>query len=56
MKKIYKTPLTEVVKIRSEKILDGSDEIPVGDSVPSGQSDSGNILRKDEESYNEDLW
>ncbi len=56
MKKQYITPLTEVVKIKAEKMLSGSDQIPVGDSVPGGQSGSGNILSKENEDSDSNLW
>lgn len=47
MKKIYSTPLTEVVKINTEQLICQSLEVPIGDSVPQGES--GNILGKDDE-------
>ena len=48
MKKTYKAPLTEVVKINTEQLICQSLEVPIGDSVPD-QGESGNILGKDDE-------
>ena len=49
MKKTYSTPLTEVVKINTEQLICQSLEVPIGDSVPIDQGESGNILGKDDE-------
>ena len=54
MKKIYKAPLTEVVKINSEQMICQS-QLGVGGSVPTGQGSGTGVLNKDDEDYG-DLW
>ncbi len=49
-------PLTEVVKVNTEKMLSGSDQVPVGGSVPSEQGSGAGVLGKDDYDYDEDLW
>ena len=49
MKKTYRVPLTEVVKINAEQLICQSLELLVGDPVPEGMGESGNILGKDDE-------
>lgn len=57
MKKIYKAPLTEVVKLNVGELLQmGSQQVGVGDPVPGGQGGGTGVLGKDDEDYDSDLW
>ena len=56
MKKQYKAPLTEVVKINAEQLICQSLDVLVGDPVPVGQGDGESILEKEDESIDPVFW
>jgi len=56
MKKTYRTPLTEVVKINTEQLICQSLEVPIGDPVPEGLGDGESILNKEDESIDPVFW
>ncbi len=56
MKKIYMQPQSEVVKIREERICEGSDLLKLGDPVPAEEDDGLKILGTEDEINIDDLW
>jgi hypothetical protein len=55
MKKTYKAPLTEVVKLNVEQMLTTSDFTVKGNSI-SGTEGGFEKAGKDDFDYDEDLW
>ena len=56
MKKTYKAPLTEVVKINAEQMICESIENVNREINASSSVDAGSALDKEDWFYNNDLW
>ena len=58
MKKTYKAPLTEVVKLKVNELLQVTSPLGIGGSVPEGQGSGANVLSNDDdyEGFDPSLW